>query len=329
MNFRKYNSIENSYRELHLESIKEALSTGQEFVVQEKVHGSNLSFITDGKAIETAKRTSLLSDEERFYNFQQVRDRYATQILTLFDRVKVIHPETLFITIYGELFGGSYPHKEVAKVKGSIRLQKGIYYAPHNDFYAFDIRINNEDYLNIEQANTLFEELNFVYAKTLHQGDLESCLAYPNAFQSKLAGWLGFPLLEDNIAEGVIIKPVEHATLRTGSRIILKHKNEKWAEKTKKKKIAREPVVHSNEFVHLQAEIETYITANRLQNVISKIGEVSIKDFGKVMGLFARDVLEDFQKDVGEAYAALEKKEQKLLTKHLNAVSSELIKKEL
>ena len=200
MNFRKYNSIENSYRKPFLEEVREAGFTDQEFIVQEKVHGANLSFITDGQTIQTAKRTSLLEENEKFYNFQQVRDRYANQVLEAFNCIKAKNPEVEFITIYGELFGGTYPHADVEKVKGSVKVQKGIFYAPHNDFYVFDIRINNDEYLSVDETTSLFEELGFFYAKTLFRGELEACLAYPNTFNSLIPKWLNLPEFDENDA---------------------------------------------------------------------------------------------------------------------------------
>ena len=50
------------------------------------------------------------------------------------------------------------------------------------------------------------------------------------------------------------------------------------------------------------------------------------KDFGKVMGLFSKDVLEDFFKEHGNLYTALEKSEQKLLNKELNKFCTALVK---
>ena len=74
-------------------------------------------------------------------------------------------------------------------------------------------------------------------------------------------------------------------------------------------------------------EGETYVTENRLANVVSHIGEVHFpKDFGKVMGLFSKDVLEDFLKEHGNLYTALEKSEQKLLNKELIKFCTALVK---
>jgi hypothetical protein len=40
--------------------------------VQEKVNWANLSFITNGKDIISAKRTEIINDNEEFFNAKQV-----------------------------------------------------------------------------------------------------------------------------------------------------------------------------------------------------------------------------------------------------------------
>jgi len=74
-------------------------------------------------------------------------------------------------------------------------------------------------------------------------------------------------------------------------------------------------------------ELEAYVTENRLNNVISHIGEVTLpKDFGKIMGMFSKDILEDFMKEHGGAYTALDKCEQKSLNRELNKLSTGFVK---
>jgi hypothetical protein len=61
--------------------------------------------------------------------------------------------------------------------------------------------------------------------------------------------------------------------------------------------------------------------------VVSHIGEISLpKDFGKLMRLFSKDALEDFMKDFGNRFSALDKCEQKSLTRELNKMTSTLVK---
>jgi hypothetical protein len=45
------------------------------------------------------------------------------------------------------------------------------------------------------------------------------------------------------------------------------------------------------------------------------------------MGLFSKDALEDFMKDFGNRFSALDKCEQKSLTRELNKMTSTLVKR--
>lgn len=138
------------------------------------------------------------------------------------------------------------------------------------------------------------------------------------------------PAIDDNICEGVVIRPVEPCYLRNGSRVIIKNKNERFAEKKsgkKRNKLFAEPVSFSDALKSLILEAETYVNENRLANVVSHIGEVHLpKDFGKVMGLLSKDVLADFLKEHGGEFGALDKCEQKTFNKEVNKFSSALVK---
>lgn len=104
--------------------------------------------------------------------------------------------------------------------------------------------------------------------------------------------------------------------------MLIKNKNERFAEKKsvkKRNKLFAEPVPFSDALKSLITEAETYVNENRLANVQSHIGEVHFpKDFGKVMGLFSKDVLDDFLKEHGGDFDALDKCEQKTFNKEVN-----------
>lgn len=334
LGFKKYNSIENTYDKEFMERIKLEEYDSLPYVVQEKVHGANCCFVTDGKEVYFAKRTGMIETGEKFYDYEELLARYKERVILLFVRVKEIYPNAESVLIYGEMFGGKYPHPDVKNLPQVVCIQKGVFYSPCHEFYGFDICVCGADvnrYLSLDEVNNLFEESGFLYAKTLFKGSLEDCLLYPNAFQSHIAEWLGFPPIEGNICEGVVIRPVEPLFLKNGSRLLLKNKNSKFAEKKSIKK--REPALfvtpaYSKELLDIQAIVESFITENRLNNTISKIGEVSFpKDTGRLIGLLAKDVLEDFLKEYSETYATLEKSEQKILNKYISKVSTELIKK--
>lgn len=333
LEFKKYNSIENSFDRKFMEKVMVEMPADLEYVVQEKVHGANTSFLCDGNEVKFAKRTSVLAEGENFYEYVELLETYKDRVLSLFGRVKARYPEISHISVFGEMFGGRYPHNDV-KVSHRVSLiQKGVCYTPDHEFYGFDIYLfedGNNRFLPVDEVNELFESEGFFYAKTLFRGSLAECLKYPNAFESKIAEWLGLPAIEDNICEGVVIRPVVPMYLRNGSRVLIKNKNERFAEKKSVKtrnKLFAEPVPYSEALKTLLIEAEVYVTENRLTNVVSHIGEVQFpKDFGKVMGLFSKDVLDDFLKEHGSAYTALDKCEQKSLNKALNKLCTAFVK---
>ncbi len=332
MIFKTYNTIENAYQARVIDQIRLQGFGDEVFIVQEKVHGANLSFFTDGKEIKMAKRTAFIEQDEKFYNAHRILERYRKNVIHIFGKVKAVYPDMETVVIYGELFGGGYKHKEVAPVKDAIKVQKGIEYAPYNEFYGFDIKLNGTTYLDTDLANQIFEETGFFYAKVLFQGTLEEALKFPNAFDSKIPAWLGLPEIEDNRCEGTIIKTLKTRYFGNGARVIVKNKNEKWTEKSKmvkKDRPTRKDVHFSGKAQEIWEEIRNYVTVNRLNNVVSKTGEFEPEMVGKVIGLFAQDILEDFEKDFPEAFAAIEKEEQKRINKKLNSLVIDLVKQEL
>ncbi|MGG5209850.1 RNA ligase, Rnl2 family [Chryseobacterium sp. MIQD13] len=333
MIFKTYNSIENAYQTRVIDQIRLQGFGDEVFIVQEKVHGANFSFFTDGKEIKIGKRTAFIENDEKFFNAHQILERYRKNVIDLFQNVKSIYPETETVVIYGELFGGGYKHQEVEPIKDAVKVQKGIEYAPHNEFYAFDIKLNGTTYLDTDLVNQIFDKTGFFYAKILFQGSLEEALMFPNVFDSKIPGWLGLPEIENNMCEGTIVKTLKTRYFGNGSRVILKNKNEKWVEKSKmvrkQEKNVQKPTNFSETAQDIWEEIQKYVTENRLNNVISKIGEFEPKMIGRIIGLFAQDILEDFGKDFPEAFTRVEKEEQKKINKKLNTLVIDFIKQEL
>jgi len=316
-----------------MDLIREEGKDGGDWVVMEKVHGAQFSIYYDGNQMQVSSRTSFLTEDTDFFNWQKVMEDNRSHMIKLYDLLKQETPDLQQVVVYGELFGGSYPHPDVPKVKDAKRLQKGVYYHPDNLFYAFDIRVDNR-FLTVDDTEPLFESSGFFYAKTLFRGPLEECIKHPDNFPSKISQWLGLPPIDDNIAEGIVIKPVEPRFLRVGDRVILKSKNEKFKErKSKKKRPVKQDAPLSEAALKVQAELEALVTANRLQNVLSKKGELPYplpqNYFGEIMKEFADDVWEEFNKDYEQEYINLDKKEQKRVSKAMNQVASKLVRKEL
>lgn len=174
LEFKKYSSIENSFSREFMEHIWAEMPIDLEYVVQEKVHGANTSFLCDGEDVRFAKRTSMLADGEQFYDYPELLGRYKERVLNLFTNVNAKYPDVKQISVFGEMFGGLYPHDGVQKERNMSLIQKGVYYTPGHEFYGFDIYLFTEDggrFLPVDEVNEFFEANGFFYAKTALQGN--------------------------------------------------------------------------------------------------------------------------------------------------------------
>ena len=168
--FKKYSSIENHFYKDYLDQVREQVPADMQWVVQEKVHGTNTSFLCDGNDVKFAKRTSILGDDEKFYDYQEILEEYRDKVLSLYGRVCSQHKDVASISVFGELFGGAYPHPDVQRIGRLTLIQKGVFYTPSHEFYGFDIYAFTNDggyYLSVDEANTLFEAEGFFYARSL------------------------------------------------------------------------------------------------------------------------------------------------------------------
>lgn len=330
LQFNKYSSIENTYQTPYLEKVRWHVPKDLLWDVTEKVHGANCCLITDGNTVEFAKRSGIVGDGGSFFNFEYVLNNLRDRIKEAFSYVQSMYPEVELVQFYGELFGGYYPHKEVPRDSRFSAVQKGLYYAPYQDFYGFDIAVINKDgvrfWLNPDTMAAVYEHSKIFYAKSLFRGTLDECLAYSNKFQTHIPEWLGLPPIEDNVCEGVVFKPMIPQFLPNGERIILKNKNEKFAEK--KKEHVHKEVKDLPEVVKATSDVMLeYVTDARLNNVISHEGEFDMpQDFGKCIKLYTQDILNDFIKEHELEWNSLEKSNQKMVTKIMNQTASSVIK---
>lgn len=270
MEFRKFSSLENSYRQNLIDKTIYEGKDGGLWIATEKLHGANFSFWCDGTEVKVASRTQFV--DGTFYNCQSVINQYSQGVLETFH---TFCKEGDILVIYGELFGGN--------------IQKEVEYGD-KDFKGFDVTVNGTP---IEKTKA-FNFIRWAGVSTVpvvHVGTFSECLALSNTFKSTLTpeGYEG-----DNKSEGLVIEPVEPNWFNNGSRIYFKNKTESFSERQAKPKQVFEL---SEDESNLLNEILEYNTPQRVSNVISKIGQVTNKDFGKILGLTTQDLLEEYTKD--------------------------------
>lgn len=262
----------------------------EQWVVTEKIHGSNFSFTTDGITIKQARRTDYLKDTENFYKSKEFATKLQEKILNLYKNCLIDFPELLsngkILVIYGELCGGIYDNYP----KTITAIQNEIKYFPYLDFYAFDIYLDGKC-LNYNNFAKICEKSEIKYVKPLFIGKLLEAVEYSTTHYEDLTTIPrehNLPDIPGNIREGHVIKTVEYATFKNSRRAIIKHKNSKFNEK--------QPVV-----LVVEGEdpiLEQYITEQRIHNVVSKFGKgFEYKNIGFIANEYVKDVKQDYETD--------------------------------
>lgn len=264
MEFHKFHSIENSYREKTLQQIKDYVSPKEEWCITEKIHGSNFSFSTDGKEVIAGKRTSFLKTKQErdfFMNCDYIYELYRERVIKAFNLLNVNH-----ITIYGELFGGYYECAGVSKLKQFPTVQKGVHYSPKHHFFAYDIYVHDTNsYLPYLEVIRVLQEAGIPYLEILYRGSLTECLVWSEKHcedQTTIPEKFGLPEIKDNVREGHVLKPIIPLRFPNGESVVLKHKNDRFKETCSVKKVAVKDL--SDKIQKLVDTACSYITVQRL-----------------------------------------------------------------
>lgn len=290
--FKKYNSLTNHTDKKFLQKIMyEGLTDSSiQWIAREKIHGANFSFLVSSDNIVTvAKRSGPIEVGESFFDHYDILKRYKEQALqvkeTLIDGNKASVDSV--IQIFGEYAG---------TLKSGKKIQQEVDYGP-SDFYVFDILVDGI-YLNERDIGLATFYSEFRTAPIIAIGSFDTLINIRNDFDSivtDIAGVLrdGLKYTNTNTAEGFVMRPYKEVHFIGESRVMIKHKNEKFSERKQRVKNFVPPVQMTEIDQEVLTDLLTYNTENRLKNVLSKIGVPNTKQFGMVMGLTVKDILEE------------------------------------
>jgi len=306
------------------------------WVVTEKVHGANFSIVYENRKLLFAKRKAYLNWNDDFFGFQEAVSRIEDNVLRLFEHLSQDIKADKYI-IYGELFGGKYPHPEVAAHPDLEAIQTGVYYSPTIEFCAFDIAFETNEvkqYLDYEKAVNYFEKYEIFYAKVLFAGKLNEATDFDLKTDSFIPSQLNLPKIENNLIEGIVIKPLNHSTLKNLEfRPIIKIKNAEFDEDDKfheAKKWSFVPKVSSKseELSFLVEEMRGYINENRINSAVSKIGKLDFNSEQRIKDIREEvldDVLNDFNIDNDDIINDLDAEKHDWIKQRLTALINEQI----
>lgn len=332
-NINRWNLTESDYRNF----------SKTDWVVTEKIHGANFGIVTDGKTVRFAKRKEFLDSGEDFFGYQLLQDKLIIEAKEIFQILQLEKLNLEKIFIYGELFGGEYPHPEVNSVSGVQAIQTGVYYSPTIEYCAFDIAVveNQENfYIDYSIALQLFEKVGMMAAKPLFIGKFEEGAAYNPEFESTIPAILNLPQLQQvNKAEGIVIKPVKSIYINRKGKIrpIIKKKIPEFAEDSRyhqAQKWTYQNITTKNQSQELSFEDElsqemlALVTPTRLNNVMSKFGRVAHGDIEKqqqLVDLLEKDVLESFDEEYESIFKALSVEIKNKMIVELHQASQKLM----
>lgn len=304
----------------------------------EKVHGSNFCWIVSANDIEGGNRTEVLAPNAPFFGWQNVLNKHRERLNRLFgilvdaERAKQLFEESspvLRVFVFGEICGGVYPNMD--SPAGVQAVQTGIYYSPNVEFVAFDIAVTFEaspsvrTYMNFEDALALFAEIELLHVTPLMVGTYTQAVNFSPRFESGIPRLLGLTPVPNNLAEGVVIRPMRTILVPTKKgmeRPIMKnkipefsedkrfHTASKWAEAA-----PAEGSWQSSEtlFADLSYEVSSMITTQRIDNAISKMGHVDPSDKPRMRALleaFIADVIDTVQERFESQWNTLDAEQQ-------------------
>lgn len=308
--FPKYGKIENLYRNNQV--LEHAC------VVMEKIHGTNVRLMfceAEGGLVLGGRNKVLYKDGQR-----SDMDGFGFTAYVLGE--SGVDFEVLASHYDGYIFFGEFH---------GANIQKGVKYSDEKDFRVFDIMDRDHNFLNWERVVDICAHVGLKTVPThiigmINLDDLNQLIDA----QSITALANGFDPNDDNIAEGVVIKPLKMKKDHRGNWIRAKYKSNKWSENVSAPKTKRP----SPEKAELQARArefaEMVVTPGRVATIIEHITregntELSMSRTGEFLREFINDVMEEHD----DVYGELNKNEKNTFNKTVNGYATRLWRTEV
>ncbi|MGC5010179.1 RNA ligase family protein [Streptosporangium sp. DT93] len=281
-------------------------AAGGPWVATEKIHGAQMVIACDGRTVSVGKRKAWLRDDEPFFGWQLLRGGFERAARA------ALAGGGAAVRVYGELYGGHYPHPGVPPVPGAIPVQTGIWYSPEIRFALFDV-LRHEDagdpddpgvFLTYADVASVAGEAGLDVVPLLARGTRSDLDALPVRFPSRVPRALGLPALADNVAEGIVLRP--DAPSAPGRRPIVKLKIEEFDERRFGRSRPWDPyaALDLGELIRIARAM---VNEPRLASARSKVGpQVS----GELLDEVVLDVMVDLSMAFPAAVAALGDEEE-------------------
>lgn len=295
------------------------LVPGGPWVALEKIHGAQMVVAVGGDALRFGKRKAWLADEEPFFGWQLVRAGLADVA-----RAAARELGAPRVHFYGELFGGGYPHPHVPLAPGLQPVQTGIWYAPDLRWAVFDALVARDDdddgeFLAYHELAALARASGLLTPPLVRAGPRPHVEAAPFRFPTRVPALLGLPELDDNLAEGLVIRP--DARGRPGARPVYKRKIAEFDELRFAGSEAWDPTQRPGQDA-LRAWARRLVNPARFASAASKVGR---HDPAALLDELELDVLIDLAAAFPAALADLAPADEDALRAEVRAAAAALV----
>ena len=310
MEFRKFASLDNTHNDKVINHAR-MMGIKSPWWVGEKLDGANFSTWVSKDETKFASRNQWVDDT--FFGANVVINEMARKAEELFSTLENIE----LLVIYGELFGHG--------------IQNRVVYGP-KQFSAFEVVIDGRVAPFVEME-CLLDSVGIPIVPIIGIGyTLEEALDINETFKSTMTprGHEG-----ENIGEGITIAPMHPDWFGNGGRVWFKKKTSAFSENKKSGKRDKVDVTLSEDENIVVDSFLEYINENRVYSAISKFGDVTNKDFGKILGMVMNDVFDDYKKNTGVSVVHIKSnyenwgKMSKVLTSNATVVVREVFVKHL
>jgi Rnl2 family RNA ligase len=284
----------------------------REWTATEKVHGAHFAVICDNAGVRPAKRRETLPDDllDGFFGVSRIWPALAVAAARFAAALRGAWGAAAVVTVYGELAGGCYPHPRVPAVAGAEPVQTGVWYAPDLHWLLFDACVETAAGRCWISAHSLREAAataGLACVPQLAHGPLAGLRELPSAFPTRVPALLGLPDIEDNLAEGYVLKPAgpwrDPPAARESGRPMAKVKQKAFAEDARfdgSRPYSPPPQGAAGVAAWLLVQACTLLTPARAAAAVSKTGPRTPVD------QVAREIARDAAQEAADAVGGLE-----------------------
>jgi Rnl2 family RNA ligase len=285
-------------------------AVGGDWVATEKIHGGQLVLGFDGRALHVGKRKAWLRPDEAFFGWQLLRPRFAVAAEAALDRGGAA------VRIYGELYGGAYPHPDVPPAPGMAPVQTGVWYSPTVRYALFDVLRHAEPgdpglFLPYAEVAGIAAAAGLDVVPLLARGTRTSLDSVPVRFPTRVPHLLGLPELPGNVAEGLVLRP--DSPMAPADRPVRKLKIDEFDERRFGASRKWDPWLHLSP-AELRGIATTMVNGPRLASARSKVGPGAGDE---LLDEVALDVMIDLAEAFPAAMGALDVEEETALQGHI------------